>query len=261
MKAIAIIPARYASTRFPGKILAEFEGRPMIEHVYRRATEATRLSEVFIATEDARVEKAVQAFGGTAIMTSPDCPSGTDRVAEAARGVATRSVTARGVAARNITADVIVNVQGDEPCIHPQAIDDLVEIFIEEPETRMATLCVRIQDREMFLSPNVVKVIVDNRGLARYFSRAPIPHDREHPGEPVHAFKHLGIYAYRPDALQQFVSWPPGRLEQIEKLEQLRALENGMDIRVVETLHDSIGIDTPEELEKLKNTLLKPRRF
>lgn len=247
MKAIAIIPARYASTRFPGKVLAEFEGRPMIEHVYRRASEATRLSEVLIATEDARVEKAVRAFGGTAIMTSPDCASGTDRVAEASRSVA----------ARSITADVIVNVQGDEPRIHPQAIDDLVEVFIEEPETRMATLCVRLRDREMFLSPNVVKVIVDNRGLARYFSRAPIPHDREHPGEPVHAFKHLGIYAYRPDALERFVSWPPGQLEQIEKLEQLRALENGMDIRVVETIHDSIGIDTPEELEKLKNILLK----
>lgn len=236
MRAVVLIPARYASQRFPAKMLARLEGLPLIEHVYRRASRARKVAEVIVATDDDRIRATVEGFGGRAVMTPFDCPSGTDRVA---------------LAARDLEADLLVNVQGDEPRIHPEAIDQLIGVFEDEPATQMGTLCVRLTDPEAFRSPHVVKVVVDEDGNALYFSRAPIPWDRDRPAEPSQAYKHLGIYAYRPEALRRFVGWPAGRLESLERLEQLRALENGMAIRVVVTTWDSVGVDTPEDLAAL----------
>jgi 3-deoxy-manno-octulosonate cytidylyltransferase (CMP-KDO synthetase) len=239
MKAIGIIPARWQASRLPGKPLAEITGRPMIRHVYERAQQATRLSEVLVATDDERIMVAVRAFGGHVVLTSPNHRSGTDRVAEAAAG---------------LSADVVVNIQGDEPLIDPHAIDSLVEPFQTRPDVAMTTLAVPIRAPAEIEDPSVVKVVVGRQGYALYFSRFPIPYRRE--GGAVHSvvptLKHIGLYAYRSDFLQAFARIEPTPLEQTEALEQLRVLEHGHRIFVVPTEHDAVSVDTPEDLERVR---------
>ncbi|MDA0999461.1 MAG: 3-deoxy-manno-octulosonate cytidylyltransferase [bacterium] len=253
---IAVIPARWASTRFPGKPLADIAGRPMIEHVYRKASQARLISRVIVATDDERIFETVRAFGGEVQMTRADHPSGTDRVAEVAAGPCGEGAIA------------IVNVQGDEPLIEPKSIDGAVAPFLAENPPDMSTLAVPLAGPEAFLDPNVVKVVVAASGDALYFSRAPIPFARDRLGsEQARAealadgwetlsprpLKHLGLYAYRRDYLFRLAKLPPTRLEQAEKLEQLRALENGASIRVIVVEEDSIGVDVPEDLVRLQS--------
>ena len=239
MKILGVIPARYQSSRFEGKPLAELGGKPMIQHVYERASKSERLSDLLVATDDDRIFAAVEGFGGKALMTAADHPSGTDRVAEAAR-------------ARE--ADVVVNIQGDEPFISPLAIDQLVRPFGHSPELDMSTLCRRIEEDEPLSDPNVVKVVTDRHGYALYFSRSLIPHPRR--GENPQAFEHIGLYAYRKEFLLRFASLPPTPLEQAEGLEQLRALEHSAKIRVVTTAdHAGVSVDTPADLEAAKALL------
>ncbi|NLV91784.1 MAG: 3-deoxy-manno-octulosonate cytidylyltransferase [Firmicutes bacterium] len=239
MKITGIIPARYSSTRFPGKPLAELAGKPMIQHVYERAASATTLSEVIVATDDARIMAAVEKFGGRAVMTSPEHPTGTDRLAEVAA---------------NLDSDLIVNIQGDEPLLASEAIDAAVQPLMADPDLPMGTLKHRIEDPSEVTNPNVVKVVTDQKGLALYFSRAPIPYNRDSDGSPVY-YKHIGLYVYRREFLLTFARLAPTPLETSEKLEQLRALENGYKIMVVETTHQSIGVDTVEDLERVRQIL------
>jgi 3-deoxy-manno-octulosonate cytidylyltransferase (CMP-KDO synthetase) len=236
VSAIAVIPARYHSTRLPGKALADIAGRPMIEHVYRRAESATSISRVIVATDDERIADAVRAFGGAVTMTSAAHQSGTDRLAEVAT---------------TIDADIIVNVQGDEPLIEPGMIDDAVAPFSADPALMMSTLRKRITDRADLTNPNVTKVVVDRDGYAMYFSRAPIPFVRS--GSPAaQAWRHVGLYVYRRDCLLRLAQLPQTELERAEALEQLRALEYGIRIKAVETQFDSVGVDTPEDLERVR---------
>ncbi len=233
---IVVIPARYHSTRLPGKALADIGGRPMIEHVYRRASEARSVAAVIVATDDERIADAVRRFGGDVRMTSASHLSGTDRLAEVAH---------------TIDCDLIVNVQGDEPLIEPAMIDEAVAPFASEPELRMSTLRRRLEDPADFKNPNVTKVVVDRDGYALYFSRAPIPYVREHsPAAP--AWRHVGLYVYRRECLLLLASLPPSVLEQSEALEQLRALEHGIRIKAIETHFDSVGVDTPDDLERVR---------
>jgi 3-deoxy-manno-octulosonate cytidylyltransferase (CMP-KDO synthetase) len=236
MKAIGVIPARWQATRLPGKPLAEIAGQPMIRHVYERASQAATLARVLVATDDERVLAAVRAFGGEAVLTSSDHRSGTDRVAEAAEP---------------LSADVVVNIQGDEPLIDPAAIDSLVAPFDSEPGLSMTTLATPIRHGEEIKDPGVVKVVVDRQGYALYFSRYPIPYVRGQ-GAGAQRLKHLGLYAYRADFLQAFSRLEPTPLEQAEALEQLRALENGERIFVVLTEHDAVSVDTPEDLTRVR---------
>jgi 3-deoxy-manno-octulosonate cytidylyltransferase (CMP-KDO synthetase) len=233
---VAIIPARYHSTRLPGKALADIAGRPMIEHVYRRAAAATSVSSVLVATDDERILEAVRGFGGVACMTSPEHRSGTDRLAEVAAELA---------------SEIIVNVQGDEPLLEPGMIDEAIEPLLADPMVVMSTLRKRIEDPAELANPNVTKVVVDREGYALYFSRAPIPYTRQG-CPPAPAWRHIGLYVYRRDCLLQLASLPPTALEQSEALEQLRALEHGIRILAVETSHDSIGVDTPDDLERVR---------
>jgi 3-deoxy-manno-octulosonate cytidylyltransferase (CMP-KDO synthetase) len=239
-RVIAVIPARYGSSRFPGKPLAPIAGRPMIQWVCDRARAARSVDEVLVATDDARIAEAVAAFGGQAVMTSPDHPSGTDRIAEAVRGR---------------TAGLVVNVQGDEPLLPPRVIDALVAAM-RAGDSEMGTVAMPLAPTSPeFADPNVVKVVVNARGEALYFSRAAIPHQRAD-GAPMTALWHWGIYAYRRAFLEQFVRWPPGRLEGCEKLEQLRALEQGARIRVlVETEAQSTGVDVPADIARVERVL------
>jgi 3-deoxy-manno-octulosonate cytidylyltransferase (CMP-KDO synthetase) len=208
----------------------------MIEHVYRRASGATAVSSVLVATDDDRILEAVRAFGGAACMTSPDHQSGTDRLAEVATELA---------------CDIIVNVQGDEPLIEPAMIDEAVEPLLADPLVVMSTLRRRIEDPLELQNPNVTKLVVDREGYALYFSRAPIPFARQ--GAPAAAaWRHVGMYVYRRDCLLQLAKLPPTELERSECLEQLRALEHGIRILAVETQYDSIGVDTPEDLERVR---------
>ncbi|HET7219212.1 MAG TPA: 3-deoxy-manno-octulosonate cytidylyltransferase [Vicinamibacterales bacterium] len=237
--AVAIIPARYQSTRLPGKALADIAGRPMIEHVYRRASAARSLSSVIVATDDERIAAAVKAFGGDVRMTSRDHQSGTDRLAEIAT---------------TLTCDLIVNVQGDEPLIEPAMIDEAVAPFADDPALRMSTLRKRIETDSEHENPNVTKVVVDLEGFALYFSRLPIPYTR--PGNPpAPAWRHVGLYVYRRDCLLALSKLAPSALEQAEALEQLRALEHGIRIKAIETHYDSIGVDTPVDLERVRKIL------
>ena len=233
---VAVIPARYQSTRLPAKALANIAGRPMVEHVYRRAAAARGVDAVVVATDDQRIADAVTGFGGVARMTSPAHRTGLDRIAEVARELA---------------ADVIVNVQGDEPLIEPSMIEEVVGALTADPDLQMSTLRRRINDAAEYRNPNVVKVVVDAAERALYFSRAPLPFARE----PAAAFKHVGLYAYRRDFLLTLTALPQTPLEIAESLEQLRALEHGYRIRAVETLHDSIGVDTPEDLDRVRRQL------
>lgn len=245
MKVTAIIPARFASTRFAGKPLADILGKPMVQHVYERAAQAALVSDVIIATDDERIAAVVHAFGGKVQMTSKEHETGTDRLAE--------------VAAR-LDSELIVNVQGDEPMIDPAMIDAAIRPLLDDASIEMGTLKSRITRREDYLNPNVVKVVTDGRGFALYFSRSPLPYfrdladrlaDRDFSGGGVLSYKHVGLYVYRRDFLLRYSRMPQTPLEHGEKLEQLRALENGHRIVVVETEFESIGVDTPEDLEKV----------
>lgn len=231
MKVLCIIPARYASTRLPGKPLRDIAGKPMIVRVYERALQARLVQNVVVATDDERIRTVVEAHGGYAVMTRADHATGTDRLAEAA--------------ARMTDYDLIINVQGDEPLIEPSVIDALVEPFLADDRLAMATAKTEITDEEEQENPNNVKVITDKSGNALYFSRARIPYARV-PGAKV--YKHIGIYAYRRDFLLAYARMAQTPLELSESLEQLRALENGYRIRVVETDAVFIGVDTEEDL-------------
>jgi 3-deoxy-manno-octulosonate cytidylyltransferase (CMP-KDO synthetase) len=242
MKALGVIPARYASTRLPGKPLIALGGKAMIERVWERVRRAASLSGVVVATDDERISSAVKAFGGEAVLTRSDHRSGTERVAE--------------VAAARKDIDIFVNVQGDEPLIEPTAIDYAVEALRENDNVQVATLAVLIKNPNDIMDPNVVKTVLDFEDNGLYFSRAPIPWVRDEAGR-VHArhLKHLGLYVYRRDALLEFPTFPQGDLERVEQLEQLRWLENGYRIRVVETEHDSIGVDVPEDVARIEQML------
>jgi 3-deoxy-manno-octulosonate cytidylyltransferase (CMP-KDO synthetase) len=237
-KIVAVIPARYASTRFPGKPLADLAGRPLIEHVYRRVAECRAVDRVIVATDDERISRVVESFGGRVQMTNPAHVSGTDRVAEAIRGV---------------DCELVVNVQGDEPMIEPEMIDQALAPF-DRPSVQMSTLRRRIESRADFLSSHVTKVVVDRDGHALYFSRTPIPYHRD-TGAPLEAWKHVGLYVYRRRFLLEFARMAPTPLERCEALEQLRAIEHGVRIAVVETRFDTISVDTPEDLERVRRIL------
>jgi 3-deoxy-manno-octulosonate cytidylyltransferase (CMP-KDO synthetase) len=235
---VAAIPARYASTRLPGKPLWPLAGRPMIEHVWRRVTAASGLDRVVVLTDDERIAAVVQHFGGEAEMTPPECSSGTDRIAWAARNW-------DGV-------DAVLNVQGDEPLIDPAGISSLAAHFAAAPGEEMATLAAPAEEGDLE-NPNAVKVVCDLEGYALYFSRSPIPHPR-HPGQAV-VWKHLGIYGYRPATLQRLAALAPTQLERSESLEQLRALEHGIRIRVLQTQRTSFGVDTREDAERVETMM------
>ncbi len=249
MKITAIIPARFASVRFTGKALADILGKPMVQHVYERTAKATLVSEVIVATDDERIAAAVRAFGGRVEMTDKGHETGTDRLAE--------------VAAR-LDSDIIVNVQGDEPLIEPIMIDDAIRPFTEDPEILMGTLKSRIKNLHDFLSPNVVKVVTDWQGFALYFSRSPLPNfrdkwndlkDEKFASGKLLCYKHVGLYVYRREFLLKYSRMSPTFLELAEKLEQLRVLENGHRIKVVETEHETVGVDTPADLQKVLERL------
>lgn len=234
MSVIGVIPARYASVRFPGKALAEIDGRPMIQHVYERARQCQRLTRVIVACDDERIKVAAQAAGAEVIMTRPEHSCGTDRIVEAVQG---------------LEADIIVNIQGDEPLIEPQIIDQLVDGLQEDPQQVMATVIKEMDDPAQISDPNVVKVVVDKQQFAIYFSRAAIPYNRTQ--EPQTCYKHLGIYAYTKAFLLIYAALPKTVLEEAECLEQLRAIEHGYKIKTVITEHESVGVDTPEDLEQV----------
>jgi 3-deoxy-manno-octulosonate cytidylyltransferase (CMP-KDO synthetase) len=238
---LGVIPARYASSRFPGKAVVSIAGKTMLQHVWERASQARYLTDLVIATDDDRIRAAAEEFRARVILTRADHPSGTDRVAEAA-------------SASN--AHIVVNIQGDEPFIDPSAIDAAVLGLLENDEIPMATLKKRIEHAPEIADPNVVKVVTDREGNALYFSRAPIPHIREG-GEPAAVFKHIGLYVYQREFLLAYPGLPIGPLEQAERLEQLRAIENGFKIRVVETEYESVGIDTPADLERVSELFEK----
>jgi 3-deoxy-manno-octulosonate cytidylyltransferase (CMP-KDO synthetase) len=244
MNVLAVIPARFASTRLPGKPLVPLAGKPMIERVWERVRQSASVSGVLVATDDERIRSAVESFGGQAVMTRADHRSGTERIAE--------------VAASRKDIDIFVNVQGDEPLIDPTAIDQAVEVIEADAEVHVSTLAVPIGNPADIMDPNVVKVVLDFDGYALYFSRAPIPCVRDR-GGPVHAqhLKHLGLYAFRRAALLEFATFPQGDLERIEQLEQLRWLENGYRIRVAETAHDSVSVDVPEDVARVEALLSK----
>jgi 3-deoxy-manno-octulosonate cytidylyltransferase (CMP-KDO synthetase) len=239
LEVVAVIPARFASSRFPGKPLADIDGRPMIEHVYRRASASPVVSRVIVATDDLRIATRVTGFGGTVRLTKATHATGTDRLAEVVS---------------SLDCDVVVNVQGDEPLLDPRAISEVVSPFAD-PTVSMTTLYRRITSPEELTNPNVVKVVLDRGGYALYFSRAPIPHARDPRGGWPPMYKHIGLYAYRRSALLVLASLEPTPLERAEMLEQLRALEHGIRIKAVETAYDTIGVDTPEDLEQVRRLL------
>ncbi|HSB60504.1 MAG TPA: 3-deoxy-manno-octulosonate cytidylyltransferase [Vicinamibacteria bacterium] len=254
MAIVAIIPARYASTRLPGKPLSDIHGKSLIERVHERVRGARTVDRILVATDDERIAAAVRGFGGEAWLTSPHHPTGTDRLAEAARAV---------------EAEIVVNVQGDEPMLDPAGIDAAVGALVEDPGLPMATLSLPLRDADEMLSPSVVKVVADGAGNALYFSRNPIPFVRRASGARAAAEaavagglarKHVGLYAYRRAALARFASLPPSPLEEAEGLEQLRALHHGMRIRVVRMDGESgVAVDTPQDLERVR-ALLVPER-
>jgi 3-deoxy-manno-octulosonate cytidylyltransferase (CMP-KDO synthetase) len=250
MSAIVVIPARYASTRFPGKPLALLKGIPLIQHVYRNSCNSRLAGDVIVATDSETIFEKVLSFGGKAVMTSGDHASGTDRIAETAAGLSG-------------DIDIIVNVQGDEPLINPAMIDEVITVLADE-RAAIGTLVKRVSERREIFDPNVVKAVFDERGFALYFSRAPIPYHRDEwksldrtgaGGSRSTVFKHVGIYSYRREALTAITKLPPSRLETIERLEQLRALENGYRIKVRETFFETSGVDTPEDLERMEQCL------
>lgn len=240
-KVVVVIPARYGSTRLPGKPLVSLVGQTMIQRVYDRAKLAKRAHRVIVATDDDRIVKAVQEFGGEARMTRHDHRTGTERVAE--------------VAAHE-TGDIFVNVQGDEPLLDPAAVDTAVSALLEEPQAAIATVATPIRTPSDIMDPNVCKVVLDFDENALYFSRAPIPWVRDSAGHvQVRHLKHLGLYVFRRDALLEYPTLPQGELEKIEQLEQLRWLENGWKIRVAQVEHDAISVDVPEDITRVEKLL------
>ncbi len=236
MKIVGVIPARYASSRFEGKALADIIGKPMVQHVYERASCAKTLNEVVIATDDRRIYDAVIRFGGTVVMT-PECPTGTDRVA---------------YVAETLDCDVVANIQGDEPLLEPALIDQLLQPFLDSPDVQVSTLKQRINSARDYRDVNVVKVVTDRRGRALYFSRAPIPGNLSDGWIPTHPiYRHVGLYAYRRERLIEFTRWERTPHEISEGLEQLRFLEHGIPIHVVETEYSLIGVDVPADLERV----------
>jgi 3-deoxy-manno-octulosonate cytidylyltransferase (CMP-KDO synthetase) len=242
MKVFGIIPARYGSTRLPAKVLADIRGRPMIQHVYERARQSPSLDRLVVATDDDRIFDRVRSFGGEALKTSPAHPSGTDRVAEAAQ------VLGAG------EADVIVNIQGDQPLFEAGMIDEVVGPFRGNRGLKMGALVYPIRTPEELANPSVVKVVCDRKGFALYFSRSPMPYVISNSLAPRY-YKHIGPYAYRMGFLLKFTQLERGDLERSESLEQLRALEHGYKIRVVETKFDSQEVDTLEDLEKVRKQI------
>ena len=247
----AVVPARYASSRLPGKPLVSLAGKPMIQHVWERVRRAQKVSRVLVATDDERIRRAVTEFGGEAVMTRAEHRSGTERLAEVAASAASSGT------------EIFVNVQGDEPLIEPAAVDAAVAILLEDSSVEVATLAVPIATVGDVMDPNVVKVVLDFEGNALYFSRAPIPWIRDTasgragfgpPAGSTH-LKHLGLYVFRRQALLEFPTFPQGELEKLEQLEQLRWLENGYKIRVVETTHDSVSVDVTEDIARVEKLL------
>jgi len=236
MKVLAVIPARYASTRLPGKPLADICGKPMVQHVYERVRQAQSVDEVLVATDDVRIVAAVEGFGGKAILTSPDCASGTDRLVEVSR---------------SYLADIYLNIQGDEPLLRPQDVDVIVAALRDTPDAAAATPCYPIS-AEQAQNPALVKVVRDYQGRALYFSRAPIPFVRDGAADAVQYWGHAGLYAYRSKALRAFGLHPTSPLEEAEKLEQLRLLQVGLPMLTVEVAPCSPGVDTPEDLEAVR---------
>ena len=244
MKVLGVIPARYASTRFEGKALADLLGKPMIQHVYERASRAKSLDGLTVATDDQRIFEAVKGFDGEVVMTA-EHPTGTDRVAEVAR---------------RLDADILVNVQGDEPLVEPAMIDEAVEPLLRDSSIDLGTLAHRIHSEAEYLNPNVVKVVLDRSGFGMYFSRAPVPSIKSGRWrEGVSTYRHVGLYVFRRHALMDFAQMPPAPLELLEGLEQLRFLENGHRMKVIETRYESMGVDTPEDLAKARNMILDAR--
>lgn len=243
---VAVIPARYGSVRFPGKPLHVIAGKPLIQWVVERAQAAERVDRVLVATDDRRIFDAVAAMGGEAVMTSEAARSGSDRIAEAVA---------------DMDCEAVVNIQGDEPLMSPATIDLALEALLSDPDCQVATSCVEIHLRRDFDSPHNVKVVFDRQGYALYFSRSPLPSPARRPEDepaegPLFGYKHQGMYVYRKPALMAFSELPMGRWEDIEKLEQLRYLENGYRIRVVVAAEDSPGVDTPEDAVEVERLLL-----
>ena len=238
MNVTAIIPSRYESKRFPGKALADIEGKTMIQRVYEQAQKSDLINSVHVATDSEAIQTSVQEMGGNVVMTSDQCRSGTDRVAEAARTL-------------NLEEnDVVVNIQGDQPLLPPECLNDLVQPFFARPGLAMATLAHPLTDEKEIDDPNNVKVIFDGAGFAIYFSRARIPYNRDET-QAVQYYKHIGIYAYTNGFLQKFSHLPHSPLEHIEKLEQLRVIESGHKIQVTVTKYDSPSVDDPADIQKI----------
>ncbi|EKY08202.1 3-deoxy-manno-octulosonate cytidylyltransferase [Capnocytophaga sp. oral taxon 380] len=242
MKLIAMIPARYGATRFPAKLMQDLCGKPVIVHTYERVADTRLFDEVYVVTDDDRIEKAIREVGGKVIRSKKEHNSGSDRLAEASR---------------DLDVDIIVNVQGDEPFTDKENLQKVIDIFVKDltKSIAVASLMERITDPDDIANPNNVKVVVNKFGEALYFSRNVIPFPRD-PNTKVSYYKHIGIYAYRKEALQQFTELPPSLLEETEKLEQLRYLENGFKIRLALTDIPTIGIDTPEDLERARKRLI-----
>jgi len=256
-KILAVIPVRWASDRFPGKPIVDILGKPMVQWVSEQAQKSSLVTEVVIATDDKRIYDVVIGFGGKVVMTSPNHQSGTDRVAEVAR---------------NIQCDIVVNIQGDEPFIPPENIDLVIKPLLESDEFVVSTLMTSIRSSSEMLDPDICKVVVDSTGCALYFTRAPIPYNRDFEcmdssntdsqmgvNKTVLGHKHIGIYAYKKSFLLQFSNIKTSRLENIEKLEQLRILENGYSIQVVETEQNSIGVDRPSDVEKIIKNIVEKK--
>jgi 3-deoxy-manno-octulosonate cytidylyltransferase (CMP-KDO synthetase) len=241
MKVIGVIPARYASTRFPGKPFAKIMGKPMLQWVVEASQKTPSFSEVYVATDDERIKELAQSFNAKVIMTGPEAPSGSDRV---------------WAAVKDMKADLVINVQGDEPLIKPQVLEDLVQAMKNNPDWKMATLGRRLkpEDLENF---NTAKVVVNKNSEAMYFSRLPIPFGRVKDFSATACFKHIGIYGFQKDFLQTFCETPPIEIELLEALEQLRALYLGTKIGVVETEFECLGVDIPSDVEKIENVMRK----
>ena len=237
---LGVIPARYGSTRFPGKVLARLNGKPLIQVVWERAVAAKRLDRLLIATDHSKVLKAVERFGGEAVLTPENLNSGTDRVWAAVKG---------------IDAQVIINIQGDEPLVTPTMVDQLVEALERDSLVQMATLRYPMKGAKGYNDPNVVKVVTDAHGWALYFSRSPLPAVKGERRAPSVWHKHIGVYGYRRELLKQFVHWPRSSLETAEGLEQLRALEHGVRIKVLDSPVNTIGVDTPDDLHRVEALL------
>ena len=245
MEVIGVIPARYSSTRLEGKVLVHILGKPMIQHVYERAKQALLLDDLIIACDDERVANAAKEFGAKAVMTSKDHSSGTDRISEVVNP---------------IDVKIVINIQADEPLIHPTMIDAVARALLDDKSITMATVMKKLEDPHLKNDPNIVKVVVDKNNFALYFSRSAIPH---HPANsevksPVY-YKHIGLYGYTKDFLFIYKNLPPSGLEKTECLEQLRVLEEGFHIKVIETKYDTISVYTPEDLEKVKAYLAKEK--